>query len=54
MRLGQIDVDQPSDVEEYGMREISFKLYNEGDKIFVESYLDDVFQNKNELLIKNK
>lgn len=51
-RLGQIDVNQPSDVEEHGMRKVSFKIQNKNNKVIIESYLDDTYENKNEFPIK--
>lgn len=38
-RLGQINIKQPSDVEEHGMRPISFKIFCDGKRIILDSFL---------------
>ena len=47
-RLGEMQVKQPDDVEENGMREISFKVYQAKNKIAIESYLDGTLSGKKE------
>lgn len=47
-RLGQIDIEQPADVEESGVRTISFRVTRENDKLVVKSYLDEAGASKNE------
>lgn len=47
-RLGQIDIDQPDDVEERGIRKVSFKVARENGKLVVNSYLDEADASKNE------
>lgn len=49
-RLGQIDIEQPEDVEEHGVREITIKVNNGNEKIVVESYLDDKLASRTEFL----
>lgn len=50
-RLGQIDIEQPADVEERGVRKVSFKVARENDKLVVESYLDDAVAGKSEFTL---
>lgn len=53
-RLGQVDIDQPDDVEEHGVRKISFDVIKENDKIKIESYLDGDLACMNEFLWNNQ
>lgn len=47
VRLGQVDVAQPDDVEVNGPKKVSLKVYPENGQIVVESYLDGTFAMKN-------
>lgn len=53
-RLRQVDIDQPEDVEEHGVRKISFDVIKENDKIKIESYLDGDLACMNEFLCNNR
>lgn len=47
-RLGQVDIEQPDDVGEYGVRKISFKSVCKNRAVRIESYLDGACAGKNE------
>lgn len=53
VRIGQIDINQPNDVEEHGPKTISFKVYYEDNRFIIENYLDGIFESSSSILSKN-
>lgn len=52
-RLGQIDIEQPENVEEEGAKKVSFKVEEENKKMIVKSYLDGAYAHTSEFLLKS-
>lgn len=53
-RLGDIEVTQPSDVEEQGVKDIYFKVYDKGDRVLIENYLDDALAGNDDIFAGEK
>lgn len=51
VRIGQIDIEQPEDVEEHGSKAISFKVYCEDNIFIIENYLDNIYDSTTNLRI---
>lgn len=45
VRIGQINIVQPGDVEVHGAKRISFKVYCEESVFIIENYFDNIYEN---------